>query len=104
WNTRFARLSIGSEPDGNGHEPSIECDVKQFLSVPPPADLRAAIRGNLQLAAGTWKRLDEYFDSARFVRLIRNPFSVRRELSVPFFKRRLHNWKRFWLSAYGQGP
>src|SRR5689334_24955163 len=80
----------------NRHELAIERNVEQLVTIRPPAHLSTATAGNLQLATGTWKGLDPNFHSARLVRLIRDPLSIARELTIPLFEVGLND--RQWFS------
>lgn len=72
--------------DRRRHQPIIQPDVKQFLPVAPPAHLRAAIRRDLPFASWPGKRLHIDLEASRFVRLVREPLSVRRKLPFAFFE------------------
>ena len=60
--------------------------VEQSSTVAPPAWLHAARRGHLPLSGHLWKCLDVDFVSSRFIRRIREPPTVRRQLSLNFIK------------------
>src|SRR5437660_393788 len=52
------------------HHLAVQRHVKDFFAVLVPACLCAAVTGDLELAARSWKRLDVDLEPARFVRLV----------------------------------
>src|SRR5262249_35415930 len=104
WRLRFNSAPLFRELDGNGHELAIERNVEQFLAVAPPARLSPAISGNHRLRAGAWKRLDIDLKASRFVGLVGDPFSIRRELGVTLLELGLHDWKRLSIAFHRERP
>src|SRR5262245_56439003 len=49
------------------HHFFVWCEIKDFLSIAPPAWLRAAVCGDQPLAAGSRKGLHVHFNSSRLV-------------------------------------
>src|SRR5262249_1768684 len=80
----------------NRHKLAIERNIEQLLTIRPPAHLRTAIGGDLHLSTGTGKGLDPNLHAAGLVRLIRDPLSIGRELTIPLFEGRLND--RYWFS------
>src|SRR5215469_5167628 len=61
------------------HQNVVLREVENLLSVPPPARLGAATRGNLPLASWAGKGHYIYFHPPGFRRTVRHPFPVWRE-------------------------
>src|SRR5919198_14892 len=72
------------ELDRNRHKPAIQRNVEQFLAVVAPTYLSSAVRRDLPLLTWPGERLDVNLKTARLIGLVRDPFSVRRELPVSF--------------------
>jgi len=66
--------------------------------------LCAAVGGDLELSARSRKRLDVDFEPARFVRLVRDPFAVGRELALALLKRSLQERERLFIAGDRQDP
>src|SRR5437870_4174747 len=94
----FQRLAIGRQLHRSGHHLAVQRHVEDLLTVLVPARLCAAITGNLELPARSWKGLDVDLELARFVRLIRDPLAVGEELTFAFFKRSLQGGERLFVA------
>src|SRR5262249_36739049 len=98
---RLDRLGTGSDTNRDGHQPAIQRNVEQFLSVAAPARLGTTIGGHLCVASWVRKGLDVNLIPAGLVRLICDPFSVGRKLCQILVKVRLDNGKWFRISIHG---
>ena len=78
----FERPVAWTCPNRNRHQPAIQRDVEQFLAITPPTHLTPPFVEICHLLPRTGKRLDVNLSAARFIRLVRDPLSVRIELPV----------------------
>ena len=105
--TGFNELTVRNRADRNSHELAIGREVEQFLSVAPPLHIRAAIHGDLPLAANhtlTRKWLDVNLMFTGLIRRVRDPLPVGRELSPRFVVVCLNDRKRLSIPIQWQTP
>ena len=72
----FEHRPVGPGFSGKQSSKRKRIHIEQFAAVPAPSRKSADIAGNLPFAGAPRKGLDVDFSSARFVRLVRDPFSI----------------------------
>src|SRR5215813_519888 len=75
-------------------------EEKEFFAVVAPARLESASRRNLDSRCCLRISLSVDLKSARFIRGVRDPFSIRRESPLHVNERRTHNRLRFLLATH----
>jgi len=81
------------------HHFQIRGQVVQFFAIGSPAGRMPASCGNLRLSSRSKERPHINLILARFVRLIRHPFPVRRKHSLLFIERRAEEGKWFTITV-----
>src|SRR5207302_2007812 len=77
---------------------------EQLLTISPPPRPISSLAGYLRLEAPNGKTLYVHLVPARFIRGIRNPLSVGRELPSPLAKWRRQEWDGIAIARHGQKP
>src|SRR5262249_28042154 len=74
-------------------------DEVQFFAVAAPSRLSAAVGRDLQLTGSLWKALNDDFEPAGFIRLVRHELPVGRILSADFVEWRVGHAYHFTIAS-----
>src|SRR5262249_49757661 len=101
---RNASFERSSQFRVRGHQFFIRRKVKELFSISSPLGFGATVRRYAKFGTGGWETLDVDFRSSRLIRGVRNPFAVRRELSLLLVKGCLQERKCLTVSRHRQYP